>query len=437
MFLVPSALSSRLKDGRLVHYAGALAARGMEAVGKFGLYTLAARIMGGTESGLFFLCLTWVNLGTTLARMGLERAMARHIAAELAIGRGQAARQALVTGLGWTAAASAIGAGVIFLLAAPLAEHVFHQPELARPLMIAAFILPPQTMAFAVGFALIGLNRGVAGQMVQSALPPVLSLAALVAGLNHIESLLIVYAGSYAICCVLGLGFIAWDWRHVMRDRFVAAAATARSLPTLWVTARPFLVIELVQVSLLSAPVLVLGVVSDPSSVSAFSIVSRLTMLINTILISIAMIAAPAFASHHRRQEYDALRAVERNTRMLSIVICLPAILGLVLGVHPLLSFMGSDVRGADIALFLLAAGQVVNTLLPTEDMMLSMTGHGSILRRLNLQQLMVCCVLCGALIPPFGMLGAAAVSTVCMIQGRISFALAVRRVLPQLSVVA
>ena len=43
------------------------------------------------------------------------------------------------------------------------------------------------------------------------------------------------------------------------------------------------------------------------------------------------------------------------------------------------------------------------------------------------------CCVLCAALIPPFGMMGAAIVSSICMIQGRVSFALAVRRVLPRL----
>ena len=434
MLLIPRTLLSKLEDGRLFHYAGALAARGMEAAGKFGLYTLAARIMGGTESGLFFLCLSWINLCTTLARMGLERAMSRHIAAELAIGHGHAARRVLLTGLGWTAVASTIAACVTFLLSTPLAVWVFRQPELAHPLAIAALILPPQTMAFAIGYALIGLNRGVAGQMVQSALPPVLSLVALVAGLNHIDLVLTVYASSYAICCVLGLGFIAWDWRHLMLDRFVAAAATAEPLPTLWVTARPFLVIEMVQVSLLSAPILMLGAVADPASVSAFSIVSRLTMLINTILISVAMIAAPAFASHHRRQEYDALRAVEHNTRMLAMAICLPVIAGMVVFVHPLLSLMGSDVPGADIALFVLAVGQVVNTLLPTQDMMLSMTGHGGILRRLNLQQLVACGALCAGLIPPFGMMGAAAVSSICLIQGRISFALAVRRVLPRLS---
>ena len=427
-------LNINLRDGRLFHYIGALAARGLEAAGKFGLYTLAARMMGGTEFGLFFLCLTWVNLCSTLARMGLERAMSRHIAAEMAVGRGALARQVLVNGLGWTALSSSAAAGVTFLLSGPLAVVVFRQPELAHPLALAALVLPAQTMAFALGFALIGLNRGVAGQMVQSALPPVLSLIGLVAGFNHIDELLTAYAASYGVCCILGLGFIVRDWHRVMVNRFVAEAASANSLPSLWHTAMPFLVIEMVQVSLLSTPVLVLGAVADAAVISAFSIVSWLTMLINTILVSIAMIAAPAFTSHHRRNEYAALARVKRTTRTMAMAVCLPAIGGMIVFVHPLLSLMGTDVPGTGLALSILAVGQVVNTLLPTQDMILSMTGHGAVLRRLNLQQLVVCGVFSLLLIPAFGMLGAALVSTICLVQGRISFALAVRRVLPLLS---
>jgi O-antigen/teichoic acid export membrane protein len=270
--------------------------------------------------------------------------------------------------------------------------------------------------------------------MVQSALPPVLSLAALAAGLDRLDLVLTVYAGSYAACSVLGLGFIAWEWRRNMRDRVVEAATTAQALPSLWASARPFLVIELVQVSLLSAPVLVLGMVAEAAAVSAFSIASRLTMLINTILISVAMISAPAFAAHHRRHEYAELRRAERQNRLLAMAISLPVLGGMVVFVHPLLALMASNSPGTAEVLFVLAIGQMVNILLPTQDMMLAMTGHGTLLRRLNLQQLAACALLCAALIPPLGMMGAAIVATLVLVQGRVSFALAVRRVIPQLA---
>jgi O-antigen/teichoic acid export membrane protein len=434
MVLTPRALIERLMQLNLLHYGGALVARGLEVIGKFGLYMLAARLMGGHDSGLFFLCLTWVNLSSTAARMGLERAMSRHIAAELAVGHGHAARRAMLTGLGWTALASLAAAGLTLLVAEPAAHLLFHQDDLARPLMIAALILPPQTLAFAVGFVLVGLNRGVAAQMVQSALPPLLSLAALVAGLDRLDMVLSVYACSYTVCCLIGVGFIARDWHRKMIERGYTGETAPEALPSLWTTAWPFLTIELVQVSLLSLPVLMLGVFADARSVSEFSIVSRLTMLINTILVSMALIAAPAFARHHRRHEYEQLRRVERQTRLLAMAICLPAIAIMMIFPRLLLSLLGSDFTVASTALIVLALGQIVNTFLPTQDMMLSMTGHGRTLRRLNVQQLLVCLVLSAVLIPGFGLMGAAVLSTICLIQGRVSFALAVRRVLPELS---
>lgn len=426
---------SSLLPRSLLRYLGALAARGTEVVGKFGLYVLAAREMGGYESGLFFLCLTWVNLVSTAARLGLERAMSRHVAAELAVGNAAAAKQVIKVGLGWTAISSLIACVLTIAIADPAAKWVFHQPELAKSLTIAAFILPTQSLAFALGFTLIGLGRGVAGQMVQSALPPVLSLTVLLAGLRQVDTVLIAYAVSYGSCCCLGFGLLAYDWRHTMLPH-TAGHATPEPLPRLRTTAREFLVVELVQSALLSLPVLVLGMFADAVAVSAFSVAFRITGMINTILISLAMIAAPAFARHHRLREFAALRRVEWQTRLLSIVLCLPLIAIMMIAPRSLLSLLGKDFTSAWLALEVLALGQIVNTLLPTQDMMLAMTGHSRILQRINIQQLVVCCVLCACLVPPFGLMGSAVLATICLVQGRIGFARAVRRVVPELSAV-
>jgi O-antigen/teichoic acid export membrane protein len=417
----------------LLRYAGALAARGAEVIGKFGLYVLAARQMGGYESGLFFLCLTWVNLVSTAARLGLERAMSRHVAAELAVGNADAARHVVKVGLAWTALGSTLACGLTLAIAKIAAVQVFHQPGLAEPLQISAFILPAQSLAYALGFILIGLGRGVAGQMVQSALPPLLSLGALIAGLHHVDSLLTAYAFSYGSCCCLGFGLLIHDWRHTMVPP-LTQAPVSDPLPRLRTTAREFLVIEVVQSALLSLPVLVLGMFADAVAVSAFSVAFRITSMINTILISLAMISAPAFARHHRLREFEALRRVERQTRLVSIVICLPLIVVMMAFPRALLSLLGGDFTAASTALVILTLGQIVNTLLPTQDMMLAMTGHSRDLRRINIQQLVVCCLLCATLIPAFRLVGAATLATICLIQGRVGFALAVRRAVPELS---
>jgi O-antigen/teichoic acid export membrane protein len=434
MGLTLGGLVAALPRRDLLRYVGALLARGLEVAAKFGLYVLAARMMGGYQAGLFFLCLTWVNLASTGARLGLERATSRHVAAELAIGDGAAARRTVRTGLTWTAVASLAAALLTWLAARPMSLFMFHQPDLIEPLRIAALILPPQTVAFALGFILIGVGRGVAGQMVQSALPPLLSLMALLAGLDQAGTVLIAYAISFAVCSCLGIGFLAYEWPRALSTRNNTRPQDTAPLPTLWTTARPFLVIELAQSALLSLPVLVLGVFADAVVVSAFSIANRITMMVNTILVSLALISAPGFARHHRLHEYAELRKVDRQTRLLALAVCAPIIAIMTAIPHKLLSLLGGSFADASAALIVLSLGQIVNMLLPTEDMMLAMTGHGTILRRVNVQQLVLCCILCLLLIPWLGLMGAAIVTTASLIQGRVGFAFAVRRAIPELS---
>ncbi|MGL1213338.1 hypothetical protein ACSTK9_23650, partial [Vibrio parahaemolyticus] len=86
------------------------------------------------------------------------------------------------------------------------------------------------------------------------------------------------------------------------RHRFVDGAAPAgaadrvvTALPSLWQTARPRYVVELVQVALVTLPVMILGAVADAAAVGAFSVASRISMLILVLIISIGTFAAPVF----------------------------------------------------------------------------------------------------------------------------------------------
>ena len=86
----------------------------------------------------------------------------------------------------------------------------------------------------------------------------------------------------------------------------------------------------------------------------------------------------------------------------------------------------------AATALIIMSVGQLVNALLPCQDIMLAMTGHGGVLRWLNAAQLTSCCVLCAVLIPLFGMTRAAIATAIFIAQGGIGTTLMVRRLMPQ-----
>ena len=425
--------------GALLRYAAGLGVRGVETIGKLGLYVAVGVRLGAHDAGLFFLCLTWIGVVSTAARLGLDRAMTRHIAAELAGGDGRAARAALLQGLGLTSLAALVAALLTVLVAEVAAVRLFGFPDLAWPLYLSALVLVPQTLAFSLGAALAGFGRGVAAQIVQNALWPVLTLAALLAmpvaqeG-GSLDGLIVALGVALAASCVLG-GFILLLERGRLRtapeqsaDGAPASSPEAEALPSLWATARPLLVVELTQVGLSGLPVFLLGMAADAATVGAFSIASRISMLIWVIIISIGTLAAPRYAALYRLGEMDQLRAYNRMVQRGAALVAVPAALVMLAFPDFLLGLISADFRVAAAALQILALGQMANGLFSCQDILLAMTGRGNFLRRLNLLQLAVGLLLCGVLIPAFGLPGAALSASLVVLQGALGTHWAARR---------
>lgn len=410
-------------------YAGALAVRGLELVGKLGIYMLAARLLGAHEAGFFFICLTWAGLAATLARAGFEKAVVRHMAGEIALGKRAAARAAMLTGLALVTLGGLAATLATLAVAAPAARYLFSDPDLAWPLTLAAASILPQALCIFTGHALFGFNRGVAGQFVQNGLWPVLILLAMLAGVHGLDGMLYALAAANALAALVGMVLI-------LRTRLPAStamtAADIAALPALWRTALPLGVVEVVQVSLNSLPMLMLAMFVASSEVGAFSIANRLSTLIWVVIIAIGSIAAPTFAALHRQDNWTALRAQNRRARRLILLCGVPPIAIMMLFPSQLLGLVGPGFEIAAVALVIMAAGQLINCVLSCQDIMLAMTGHGGLLRWLNAAQLAVCLAAGAVLIPLFGMNGAAILSALVIAQGAIGTSLAVRRLMPQ-----
>jgi len=422
-----------IKEGRLGDYAAALAVRALEVVGKFGLYLFAARLLGGYQSGLLFFCITWVNLASAAARMGMERSLTRHIAGEIAVGRGTAARAALLSGMGYCAIGALSWAAITAVAAGPAARYVFGQPDLAWPLMVSALLLIPQTLAVALGFALTGIKRGALGQLVYSALPPLIALALILLGVERLDHVILGYAGGYVITALIALAALLRD-RHKFTDRpeLEPIGQAPAPLPPLWTTARPFLAIEMISVALTSLPLLVLGAFADPVQVGAFSIASRLSSLVWMIIVSIGGIASPRFAEHHRRGEAERLAAVNRLVRRLTWALCTPPLLLMLLVPTALLTLIGADFGIGARALVIMSVGQLINCYFSQQDCVLGMTGHGKTLRMISMLQLALGIMVGAVCIPLLGSEGAAITTAVCMAFGALAATICARFLVPE-----
>lgn len=400
-----------------------------EVGAKLALYMLAARLLSEEECGVLFLCLTWVLLAGTIARLGMERALSRVIPAELALHQGATARRALVKG-GVIVTMLGLMVGLITVLAAPFAAGtLFHASAALPALRACGVVIPVLTQGVTLGFVLVGFHRPVLSQLLQNLLWPFFMLAGVISGLSDAASIMLLMGAAYLVAILVSLIAVLAHRRELAHDE--PLPPDADRLPDLWKTALPLYVVELVQVSIPTLPVLLLGIFADPAAVSSFSIALRASMLVLVVLLSLSMVASPRFAALHRQGDWAQLAAVNRRTQLLGAALGGAVCVGLGAGAPILLALIGRNFTGGAPALLVLLAGQAVNALYAGQDGLLAMTGQGNALRALNLAQVAVMVVLSFTLIPWLGAVGAAIVTAIVTAQGALGTAMAVRTYYP------
>lgn len=409
---------------------GGLSIRGGEVASKFALYMLAARLMSAEACGLMFLCMSWGGLAATIARLGVDRGASRLVAAALVIGQGRAARTVLVRAV-LIAAAAGIVIGAATAAAAPLAAiYIFRQPAAEPCLYASAFLIPALSIAVTLDFSLIGFARTNIAQALQNLTWPVAMLAALLAGARSAPVLLLVMAASQAAAALMALA-VMWTERGRLREDG-ALPGEATPLPSLTRTAGPLFIVELVQMSLVSLPTLMLGAIADPKAVSVFSIAQRASMLILVVLLSVSVLAAPRYAQLHQLRDWSGLAAVNRRTQMAGLVFGGGLCIGLALLARTFLGLIGDTFLEGSGVLLILLVGQAVNALYAAQDYVLMMTGQGSALRVVNLGQFFVMIGLGAVLIPLAGATGTALVTAAATAVGAVGTAMAVRLYYPE-----
>lgn len=408
---------------------GGLATRMAEVAAKLALYMLAARMLSEEECGVLFLCLTWVLLAGTIARLGMERALSRLIPAELALRQGETARRALIKGF---VAVTLLGllVGLMTVAAAPFAAgRLFHAAAALPALRACGAVIPVLSLGVALGFVLVGFHRPVLSQILQNLLWPIFMLAGVILGLSDATSIMLLMGAAYLVAIGVALIAVIGHRAELRHDELLPA--DAEKLPSLIKTALPLYVVELVQVSIPTLPVLILGVFADPAAVSSFSIALRASMLVLVVLLSLSMVASPRFAALHRQADWVQLASVNRRTQALGAVLGGAVCLVLAAGAPVLLALIGRNFAGGAPALLVLLAGQAINALYSGQDGLLAMTGQGNALRMLNLVQVAVMIVLSFTLIPYFGAVGAAIVTAAVTAQGAVGTAMAVKTYYP------
>ena len=419
-----------LRRGFVASSMFGLMIRGVEVAAKFALYMLAGRQLSDSQSGWLFLGMTWAMLAATVARLGIEKALSRLVAAELALGQGRAAGRAILRGAATTFGVGLLLGTVTYLTAPISASALFHDAEAEPALRAVSLLIPAFSLAVTMAYVMVGLHRVLLSQILLNLVWPLGGIASLLLGADRAWLLLLVMAAMLFATVLVAMGAILLDRARLAEDRELPAGV--ERLPSLYATAKPLYAVELVQMSIISLPTLTLGVFTDPRSVSIFSIAQRAATLVQAILLSLATLASPRFAALHRQRDWTELAAVNHRTQMAGFLVGGAVCLVLGAGAKIILALIGPAFAEGSAILVIMLCGQAVAALYTAQDGLLAMTGQGGALRALNLAQfaVMVCFGL--LLIPHYGILGAAILSALLQAQGGIGTAMAVTTYYPE-----
>ncbi len=364
-----------------------IAVRGIDLPSRYGFHLLVAAALGVEQAGRFYIIYSAVAALSGLGRVGLDRALTRRLAVALAHGDTRQIRPVLLRGLALATLLSLL-VGLLLYAAAPLlARDLLGKPALTEPLRLAAFILLPQNLSTMVAGALAGLHRVGQSQMIYSWLWPSLFCAvALITGLT-LPGALLLMALAFLAATLIGAILL-------LRALPPAHAAAHQALParahSLMHDGWALFSLEMTQLLITSAPVLILGMLADSRAVGLFSLAWRIALLVNIVVSGIAAMASPRYAALHAKNQAGDLNRAAAQAIGLSLLLTLPAVALMLAAPALLLGMLGHGFADGAGLLRILALGQILAAASASMPDLLGMTGHRAALRRLNLLSLAV-----------------------------------------------
>jgi O-antigen/teichoic acid export membrane protein len=353
-----------------------------------------------------------VTIATTISRFGLDNLLVRNVASysqqekwdNIAGLSRQSIRLALCTS---TACAVVIAFG---------AESIASMPSkvlLVETLRVMAWSVIPLTVMMLCAEMLRGLQKNNLAMFIQlSGVPLVSGLLCLCViarfGQLNLHTVAIIYTSATVAICILSIA----TWMKSMPP--VKAVET----PNYWVLlnqSSSFFGVTIINLALNSIDILLLGIWTDSQTVAIYGVATRIASLTAFFLGGVNAVVAPKFSILYANGQYDKLAYLSGQASAITIALTLPLLVPLFCFPQLFMSFFGVEYVNSSSVLLILVIGQLFNALAGSVGCLLLMTGREKLMQ-LNLASVaLVSTIMNIIVIPRFGIIGAAAVSSLSL----------------------
>lgn len=372
-----------------------------------------ARWMGGFEYGIYVFVWTWVLVLSGLSTLGLPTLMIRLVPEYLERGEPALLRGLLLGGRGVVFLAGTALAAAALALIWLLGDRLDHNYVL--PICLALACVP----ICAVGDVQDGIGRG-RGWMALALMPPYvlrpLLLLACMTGAHFLG--LPTNAGTAAGAAVIA------TWAAALVQMLLVARRFRGAIPTVgrrydfrrWLAAAlPLLVITGCELTLQNADVLILSAYMSPTEVGMYFAAAKTMSLVMFVHYAVGSAVANRFSGLSARGDHDGLAALVRDAAKWTFWPSLAgAVVILALG-KPLLWLFNPQFTAAYPVMFVLAVGFLVRASMGPAEFILNMLGEQGLCAVVLATSAALGVALSFALVPAFGMLGAAAATSIAL----------------------
>lgn len=419
---MPHTLSQYLQRA----FGGTFLVYGAGVVLAFATQVLLTRLLGAEQYGHYYFVLAWLMALLIPAKFGLDSALLRFVPAYLA--RREWGRLRGI--MHWGARTAALATlGTVLGLAAVVAMQREMQPGLAQTFYLGCLVLPVLVYVYLRSALLRSLRHVVLALLPEAVIAPVvLGVTITIAWRVFDPTLTSVHAMAATLAGLLvSAGVGRWLLMRRLPQQLERHPASLDS--RMWLNStRSMLLITGAHVLLNNTDAIMLGLLRDAEAVGIYAVAAKCAILVSFPLTIANTTIAPLIPHFHATGERAQLQqALDHSMRLVNAA-SLSAFLVVVLFGEWLLAIFGGEFTAGIHALRILAFGALVNALAGPVANLLSLTGSESYVSKVMIGTVLLNIALNLALIPVWGIEGAAAATAISMMSWNLTMFGAARR---------
>lgn len=394
----------RVAKGVAINFSGAI----VRTVIVYGYTVLLARMLPVNELGYYWMLFTIITVASLVSTLGLELGVVRYVSLFAGEGRPGQAKRTLNSALWLGIPASIIVACILFFIAPFVTEQLLDGDPIAiSATRIFAFAVPLWVSALLFSAATQGLHQ-MKYQVYSRDFGEQLSKFVFSAGVLAVGAGLlgVVWANVAAlfVSAVLS-GLFAF---HMFKQIGTTGGTDQSPARRLYKYSYPLAFSNVLRNVHRWIDLLLLGYIATSVDVGYYGATVRIGTFSVAILMAFNMVFSPIISDLHNQKRMEELHSLLKVITRWVFVINYPLFLVIVIFAKPVIGLFGNDFKVASTALIILAIGQFINALTGPVGQMVLMSGRSQVVLLNTLVALVVNITFCFALIPEYGLVGAA-----------------------------